>query len=110
MGLNLGRLRLPAGVAPGAVSLAGLGAHGISREALLHSVLVELGARLDAWNEAKGGRIVAELKHFDTLLGRPISVGDVRGVGEGIGDDGCLLIRDGRGGLHRVRSGHVEHD
>ena len=109
VGLNLGRLSLPASVSSRATSLTGLGARAISREALLHQILLELGTRLDAWNDGRGGQIVSELQRFDALVGCPISVGGVRGVGEGIGDDGCLLIRDGHGELHRVRSGHVEH-
>lgn len=113
VGLNVGRLVLPPNVSAEAASLAMLGAFDIEREALLNSVLLGLSRRLATLatrNTTEENAVVAELRRFDALLGRKISVGNVAGVGEGIDDHGCLLIKQADGTLVTVRSGHVGYE
>jgi len=112
VGLNLGRLVLPPNVSGEAVSLSMLGAVDVERERLLHSVLLGLSNRLATLatrNMTSELAVVAELRRFDALVGRKISVGAVVGKGAGIDEHGCLLIKQADGTIVSIRSGHVAY-
>jgi len=112
VGLNVGRLILPPNVSAEAVSLAMLGAADIERETLLHSILSGLSRRLKTLGvESANGEsaVVAELRCFDALKGRKISVGNTAGIAEGIDEHGCLLIKQADETVVAVRSGHVAY-
>jgi len=108
VGLNVGRLELPAEAGARATSLVALGAR-VRREELLAAVLGELEARLarlerDEWPLSP---LVAELSAYDALAGASVAVGEVQGSAVGIDALGNLRVLDAAGRTHEVRSGHV---
>ncbi|HVW26199.1 MAG TPA: biotin--[acetyl-CoA-carboxylase] ligase [Polyangiaceae bacterium] len=107
IGVNVHMRDLPAEIATIATSLALLGDPSPSREALLAEILAGFERRLSRFEAAGLIPMLSELNDHDALRGRPITVGDVTGVGCGIGDEGALLVRDAHGAVHRVTSGTV---
>jgi len=113
VGLNVGRLVLPPSVGTDATSLAQLGAPDIERETFLHSILSGLARRLRSLGAERAtgeNAVVAELRRFDALKGRKISVGSTAGVAEGIDEHGSLLIKQADDTVVAVRSGHVAYE
>jgi BirA family biotin operon repressor/biotin-[acetyl-CoA-carboxylase] ligase len=108
IGLNVHMEALPPEISEIATSLALLGAHGESREALLVTILAELEARLGRFVSLGLAPLVGELRAHDALFGEGVVVSGVRGEGAGIDEDGSLLIRDAAGAVHKVNSGTVE--
>lgn len=108
VGLNVGLVRLPTDVAKAATSLAELGVS-VRREALLARILGAMQARIDSMDspELPLKRLILELNAQDALRGKKVSVGDVRGVGAGIDERGCLAVVDAGGVTHAISSGHV---
>jgi BirA family biotin operon repressor/biotin-[acetyl-CoA-carboxylase] ligase len=107
VGLNLGSL--PGEIGAFATSLAVLGVPDENREGLLRDLLDEMTRRFGDLAEQGGqARLVLELNRHDGLRGRRVSVGGVVGVASGIDPSGALLITDERGGVHPLRSGHVD--
>ena len=107
VGLNLGTRVFPPELAENATSLSLLGAEGLSREAVLVSVLAELERGLTAFQRGGRGALVPELIRYDVLRGRRVEVEGVRGRAEGIDVNGRLLVRDALGHQHALVSGHV---
>jgi len=107
IGVNVAMRALPPDIAAIATSLALLGDPLPSREAVLVDVLAGFETRLALFAELGFAAVLPELERHDALRGRAIEVGDVRGEGAGIGDDGALLVRDGAGVVHSVTSGTV---
>jgi BirA family biotin operon repressor/biotin-[acetyl-CoA-carboxylase] ligase len=108
IGVNVSMREMPAEIANIATSLSLLGDPSPSREALLADVLDAFEDRLDRFVRGGLEALLPELLRHDGLRGTAVKVGDVRGEGAGIGDDGALLLRDGDGVLHRITSGTVE--
>ncbi len=102
---------VPAQVADTAIALEQAADSQIDREAFIAAVLAQVEHWVDryvamgleeilpAWTDRMALGIVARA----TVDGAPLV-----GVVWGLDDDGALLLRDGDGGIHRVRSGDVE--
>jgi len=108
IGVNVCMRALPAEIAAIATSLALLGDPSPSRETLLADLLAGFEERLARYELSGLSAMLPELNQHDALRGRAVKIGDVRGEGEGIGEDGALLVRDARGVVHRITSGTVE--
>jgi BirA family biotin operon repressor/biotin-[acetyl-CoA-carboxylase] ligase len=106
-GVNVGTREFPAELRDIATSLTLLGAAEPGRETTLADVLAELDPLLETFFTKGLSPLLPELRENDALLGTPIGVGDVRGAGDGIDDDGSLLLRDDCGTVHRIASGTV---
>jgi len=107
VGLNVATWRFPDELRDVATSLSLLGDPEPSREAALADVLAAFEPLLGTFLESGLAPLVPELRAHDALLGAAITVGDVRGIGDGIDDDGALVIRDASGARRRVTSGTV---
>lgn len=110
IGINVMPAAHPPDVAARATSIEGELGRGIDRGLLLTELLVSLSAR---YEELRGGRTDDVLRAWRarsaSTLGRMVewdAGGPRRGVADGIGDDGALLIRTDEG-LERVVSGEV---
>jgi BirA family transcriptional regulator, biotin operon repressor / biotin---[acetyl-CoA-carboxylase] ligase len=108
VGLNVAMRALPAEIDAIATSLSLLDAREFGREALLVRILAELEPRLEAFTARGLEAVLHEVRAADTLRDRPVRIGDVTGVGAGIGDDGGLLVRDESGAVRSVTTGTVE--
>jgi BirA family biotin operon repressor/biotin-[acetyl-CoA-carboxylase] ligase len=108
VGLNVGRVELPADVRARATSLAELGAR-VTREELLGAVLGELEVRLSRLERDASplSALVTELSAYDALEGEHVVVGEVAGTASGIDTLGNLKVLDTRGVTHKLSSGHV---
>ncbi len=110
IGINVMPAAHPADVAARATSIEGELGRGIDRGLLLTELLVSLSAR---YEELRGGHpqdvLSAWRARSASTLGRAVewdAGGPRRGVADGIGDDGALLIRTEEG-LERVISGEI---
>lgn len=110
IGINVMPAAHPPDVAARATSIEAELGRGIDRGLLLTELLVSLSAR---YEELRGGRSDEVLRVWRarsaSTLGRMVewdAGGPRRGVADGIGDDGALLIRTDEG-LERVISGEV---
>jgi len=106
IGLNMGG-ELPQELAETATTLSAWGAANFTADMLVADVLTELEPRIEHFL-AGGESTVAELRAHDALVGRRVRVGAVEGIAEGINRSGSLLLRDEKGALEVVHSGHVE--
>jgi BirA family biotin operon repressor/biotin-[acetyl-CoA-carboxylase] ligase len=110
IGVNLSG-ELPDAVAEHAITLAEAAGTVVDREAFIARLCAQVERWVDryaavgieaiipAWQQRMAHGLAARA----TVAGTAV-VGDV----EGLDDDGALLLRDGDGQLHRVRSGDVE--
>ena len=73
----------------------------------LPRVLDELLAALERRLAEPPGATLESLRGRDALAGRPVRWEGGSGTGEGIADDGALLVRDGHGALHALAAGEV---
>nr|MDQ3365874.1 biotin--[acetyl-CoA-carboxylase] ligase [Myxococcota bacterium] len=99
-----------------AITLEEAAGRPVDRESFLDAVLVSVERWIDryvaiglpvvipAWHERMAPRLVARASLVDEAGTRAQLVGEVAGLD----GDGALLLRDGTGQLHRVRSGDVE--
>lgn len=108
IGLNVSQPDFPEGLQRSATSLALLGSGDLNREALLADVLEALEARLICLETRGLGGITDELRAYDALLGRQLTVDGRAGTGAGIDDAGRLLLRLEGGQAEPCVSGHVE--
>jgi len=99
---------VPRKIAPGATSLALLGSARLEREPLLHDILQEISARLEAYQRTGVAGILSELNTADALRGRRVRVDDQVGIGRGLDEHGRLLLEDDGGRVHAMLSGTVE--
>jgi BirA family biotin operon repressor/biotin-[acetyl-CoA-carboxylase] ligase len=112
-GLNGAAAGLPPDIASRAITLEEAAGRPVDREAFLEAVLIGVERWVDryvasglavvipAWHERMAQHLVARAALSED--GAPL-VGEVAGLD----GDGALLLRDGAGQLHRVRSGDVE--
>lgn len=105
IGINVGVREFPAVLEDSATSLAIERGEAPSRAAVLAAVL----ERLRVWEPCIGARfpeLLQRLRERCALSGREVSLicgdGVRRGVMEGIGDGGELLLRDGSGSLRKI--------
>lgn len=81
------------------------------RDAVLASFLPALFAAVEALEAGGGSALVRSFAASLHGLGSPVEValptGTLRGVAEGVGEGGELLVRDGEGSLRRVLAGDV---
>ncbi|MEC7242822.1 MAG: biotin--[acetyl-CoA-carboxylase] ligase [Myxococcota bacterium] len=54
------------------------------------------------------GRVLAQWRKRSAHLGKTVRVGDVKGIAEGVREDGALLIRTQAGEVHPILAGDVE--
>lgn len=106
-GINVRAVELPPALAPIAISLEALGAKNPAREELAVTITADLVQASDRFATEGLAPWRGALRARDALLGRALSVGDIRGDAEGIDEDGALLVRT-ESGLERVIAGHVE--
>jgi BirA family biotin operon repressor/biotin-[acetyl-CoA-carboxylase] ligase len=107
IGLNLGIDGLPGEIAEAATSLTTLGVSELAPEIVIADVLAALETRIDDF--AVGGEsTVAELRHYDALLGQRVRVGEDEGFARGINRSGSLLLQSTQGFVKEVQGGHVE--
>lgn len=107
VGLNVGAALPPLDAARPCTSLQRLGSE-VSREQLLATLCLTLGARVRSYCLAGLSALLPELRRHDALLGKRLRVDGRSGVGAGLDAAGALLLRDEQGALQRVTSGHVE--
>jgi len=109
IGLNVATRSFPDELAGRATSLALAGCGEPDRAELVAELLDRLAAVSADFEAAQGlaPGLLAELTRRDALRHRPVVCGEQRGIAEGIGPDGCLLIRNGAGQLVEIRSGEV---
>ncbi len=97
VGINVARRVFEGELEGRATSLALAGASSLDRCALALDLLDALDDELAAWLREPTS-IAARLAPHDVLLGRAVSVGDRRGVADGIEPDGRLRVRVRDGG------------
>jgi BirA family biotin operon repressor/biotin-[acetyl-CoA-carboxylase] ligase len=107
VGVNLLSQSFPPELRTTATSLALLGNEQPSFEHLLVDILTELETRLAILANDDFQPLESELSRYDALDGKPVSAGAIRGVAQGIDEDGALLIAQSDGSLQRVSSGSV---
>jgi BirA family biotin operon repressor/biotin-[acetyl-CoA-carboxylase] ligase len=69
--------------------------------------LAELLAALQTWLAEDKSAVVAGVRERDALRGAPVRWADGQGIGAGIDDDGCLLVRVDGGRIERLGAGEV---
>ncbi len=107
VGLNLTTLIFPPELS-GATSLLQCGVRPPGLETLLVLVLKHIEKRMMQFLTRGCAAIVKEVRDFDYLRARLLKVGNVKGRGAGLTDQGSLLVETKGGKLHTLRSGHVE--
>jgi BirA family transcriptional regulator, biotin operon repressor / biotin---[acetyl-CoA-carboxylase] ligase len=107
-GLNVATREFPAVLAGRATSLALLGATRLEREPLLHQLLEAIALRVDGYQRAGVAGILDELNAADALLGKRVRVDALTGRGNGLDEQGRLLLLDDNGQTHAISSGTVE--
>jgi len=108
VGLNVATRSFPPEIAARATSLALLGVGDTEREPLLQSLLNAITTRLDEYRQSGVAGILDELNASDALLGKPVRVDAVTGVGRGLDAQGRLLVEDDAGVVHAIIAGTVE--
>ncbi|PYF96785.1 BirA family transcriptional regulator, biotin operon repressor / biotin-[acetyl-CoA-carboxylase] ligase [Georgenia satyanarayanai] len=117
IGVNLSQDAVTLPVAS-ATSLAIAGLPVPAPAALLHAVGHELGGLVRRWEEHDGDAhaagLLAEVTAVCLTLGRDVRVEQpggavLHGRAESLDGDGCLVVRDAAGVLHRVLAGDVLH-
>lgn len=110
IGVNLGG-ELPPEIAARATTLAAASGETIDRARFVDALLAQVERWIDryvagglpvvapAWHERMAPGLVARATIEGALLDGEVA---------GLDSDGALLLRDGAGGMHRVRSGDVE--
>jgi BirA family biotin operon repressor/biotin-[acetyl-CoA-carboxylase] ligase len=96
-------------LAPDATSILAETGRETDRDLLLDRFLNEVAGRYERWRT--GERPWAEWVARLATLGRPVRIvtleGELRGVAEGVDEEGALFLRTPDGVLHRVRVGDV---
>ncbi len=96
-------------LAPDATSILAETGQTTDRDALLDRLLNGVKDRCERWRT--GERPGAEWATRLATLGRPVRVvtaeRELRGIAEGVDEDGALLLRTPDGNLHRIRAGDV---
>jgi len=110
IGVNVNVAAFPPDLADRATSLRLATGRTMARAPLLAALLAELERAYDAF-QARGAEVAIARWERHALLGgrcRARGVGgEIEGRTTGVGPDGELLVRDGRGVVHRVFSGEV---
>lgn len=107
VGVNVHARAFPAEIAERATSLALQGGASLDRSDIaadLALVLTDAVARYEADRLAS---FLPELTRLDALRGRRLRAGAIAGVGEGIDEQGRLLLRTASGALAYVATGEV---
>jgi BirA family biotin operon repressor/biotin-[acetyl-CoA-carboxylase] ligase len=107
VGVNVHATSFPAELAARATSLAMLGGEGFDRSALAARLIAEIGAAVARFEEDRLGSFAADLYRLDALRGARVEVSGVRGVAEGIDEEGRLRVREESGRVTAVASGEV---
>jgi len=93
-----------------ATCLEALAGHRVDRGEVLVESLLALGRLYGHWDE-----VARRYRESCATLGREVTIelagggAELNAVAEELDDDGCLLARDGEGGLVRVAAGDVVH-
>jgi BirA family biotin operon repressor/biotin-[acetyl-CoA-carboxylase] ligase len=106
VGLNVGIESFPRDLAARATSLAIEGARDLDRARIVAELVAELERAAATFADRGLAPFVGDLADRDALLGREVTVGSLRGVAEGIDDEGRLCLRDADR-IHRVVAGEV---
>lgn len=109
VGVNVARDAFPAELADRATSLALLGAHGaaLDRGSLVIDLLEAIDDELATYLATPEG-LPARLAEWDALRGAAVSIeGGLRGVADGIAEDGRLRVRTDGGALQLASAGEV---
>ena len=107
IGLNVMQKSFESSLAHKATSLALVAEHVPPRHEVLYALLEKAAFRLGSLEREGPGSLAADLNARDVTRGRPVRVGDAKGVADGIEVDGRLRIRVG-GEVRRVYAGEVE--
>lgn len=107
IGINVGASSFPEDLGGRATSLRLSGASLLDRSLLAARLAHEIEAALATFESAGVNPFLRELGQRDALLGVALEVGEIRGVGAGIDENGYLLVRSDDGQMHRVGSGSV---
>ncbi|NRA33997.1 MAG: biotin--[acetyl-CoA-carboxylase] ligase [Polyangiaceae bacterium] len=108
-GINLHQTDFPSNIQGAPTSLVALGADPIDRETVLANVLLEVEARLTAFQQKGLSSALPDLRQHDALLGTTVRIEGLSGVADGINENGALLLRDSSGKQHAIVSGTVEY-
>jgi BirA family biotin operon repressor/biotin-[acetyl-CoA-carboxylase] ligase len=109
VGVNVARDAFPAELADRATSLALLGAHGpaLDRGSLVIDLLEAIDDELATYL-ATPESLPARLAEWDALRGASVSIeGGLRGVADGIAEDGRLRVRSDEGAILLASAGEV---
>jgi BirA family biotin operon repressor/biotin-[acetyl-CoA-carboxylase] ligase len=109
VGVNVARDSFPAELADRATSLALLGAEGpaLDRGSLVIDLLEAIDDELATYL-ANPERLPARLAEWDALRGAAVSIeGGLRGVADGIAEDGRLRVRTEAGAIQLASAGEV---
>jgi biotin-(acetyl-CoA carboxylase) ligase len=110
IGVNVRALSFPEPLDRVATSLTQLGVSGarLDRSELAADLVARILVASQRFASHGLAEDLADLRALDALQGRPIVVGNVRGVAAGIDERGRLLVRDATGAVHPITAGHVE--
>jgi len=107
VGVNVRALAFPDEIAHRATSLALLGAADLDRSTLAAALIAAIGAAVARYEADRLASFLPDLHRLDALRGASVQVGGVRGVAEGVDEDGRLLLRGPGGVVTRVATGEV---
>ena len=107
IGLNVHMRELPPELSEIATSLALLGGENLERELLLAELLEALDLRTQRYFDEGIGALLGELRAYDALRDKPVTIDGAPGIARGFADDGALLVEDADGNVRRVLSGTV---
>jgi BirA family biotin operon repressor/biotin-[acetyl-CoA-carboxylase] ligase len=107
IGLNVGSERFPGPLAETATSLELAGAQALDRNAIAGRLLTGLGEVTTAYLERGMAALTTELSQRNFLQGRPVVVGEVAGLAQGIDEQGRLLVCREDGEILPICSGEV---
>jgi BirA family biotin operon repressor/biotin-[acetyl-CoA-carboxylase] ligase len=107
VGVNVHASSFPEDLAARATSLRILGGQDLDRSALAARLIVAIGEATAAYEADRLVSFRHDLTRLDGLRGGPVEVSGVRGIAEGVDDEGRLLVRGEAGELIPVVAGEV---
>ncbi len=107
VGVNVHATSFPEEIAARATSLSLLGGEGVDRSVLAARLVAAIAAAARRFEEDRLASFSGDLARLDGLRGARVEVAGVRGVAEGIDDEGRLLVRERGGEITPVVSGEV---
>jgi len=107
VGVNVRTRDFPEDLADRATSLALLGVPAVDRPQLAARMILALEEAIARFERSRLQGFLGTLARRDALLGKPVVVGEVRGIAAGIDAEGRLLVRDDAGEVKVVASGEA---